>query len=383
MHALRLSRPTQVQATAIPAALEGNHVVLTAQTGSGKTLGYVLPLLELLRRDRAREARTTSPASPSPQALIVVPTRELAAQVCRVWSDFTECTGLTCSLLTRQAFQTSNEVAAWVSPARDTAGKGEPALWTRLRHLRYLVLDEADSLFAMQQRNQLAPLPLHRLQGGQLWCVAATMTRGSLAQVEALARALTPSRKLFIARDNGLHEPPRIVRIRFELVQHPPQKVTRLLEWLQADARGLLRDGKSTLVFCNSIQTCRFVQHTLREQGVLALACHGGMPTRMRDAAVEQFANGTADVLICSDLMARGIDWPFVGRVLSFDAPATYHHFLHRAGRLRRGGDCITLIRRARREQDLAMMIAKRFPERTHWQVMEQQPSLGRDRLRP
>ncbi|KAK4530672.1 hypothetical protein CCYA_CCYA05G1529 [Cyanidiococcus yangmingshanensis] len=217
----------------------------------------------------------------------------------------------------------------------------------------------------MQRHNQLAALPLKQLQGGQMWFAAATVTRSNLAEAERLTQAVSPSRRLFVARDDGLHRPPLDARVRFEQVEHPPQKVTRLLEMLRGGPDGLLRDGRSTLIFCNSIQTCRFVQYTLHEHGILAAACHSGLSVRLREASLMSFMNGTADVLICSDLAARGLDWPFVRRVICFDAPLSYHHFLHRVGRLRQGGTCTILLRRAKREQALAECISERLSQRT------------------
>jgi superfamily II DNA/RNA helicase len=352
-----------VQSAAIPAALSGNHVFLTAQTGSGKTLGYVLPLLEILLRDRKREPEASAALRPQSQALVVVPTRELALQVQRVWAGFTPVTGLVCARLAPQALHRTANVAAWVTPAVD-APEGVAALWGQIPGLRYLVLDEADALFAMQRNQQLAALPLRRLQDGQLWFSAATVTRNLLAEAEHLARTLSPHRRMVIARDDGLNRPPAAARVHFVQVEYPPEKVTRLLSVLRGDKDGLLRDGKTSLVFCNSIPACRFVQHTLHENGILALACHSGLSLRLREAALERFASGAADVLVCSDLVARGIDWPFVRRVICFDAPLTYHHFLHRIGRLRQGGDCTILLRRARREQSLATFINDRLTQR-------------------
>ncbi|KAF6003905.1 DEAD (Asp-Glu-Ala-Asp) box polypeptide 41 [Cyanidiococcus yangmingshanensis] len=353
---LGLERPTQVQAAAIPAALSGSHVFLTAQTGSGKTLGYILPLIELLQRDHKGQFDEKGSAAHRSQALIVVPTRELALQVVRVWEAFTAVTGLVCAQLTRCALRRSESVAAWVTPAKE-ASAGNGVLWNRVPGLRYLVLDEADALFSMQRHNQLAALPLKQLRGGQMWFAAATVTRSNLAEAERLTQAVSPSRRLFVARDDGLHRPPLDARVRFEQVEHPPQKVTRLLGMLRGGPDGLLRDGRSTLIFCNSIQTCRFVQYTLHEHGILGC----GVPQRI----VGAFMNGAADVLICSDLAARGLDWPFVRRVICFDAPLSYHHFLHRVGRLRQGGICTILLRRAKREQALAECISERLSQRT------------------
>ncbi|KAK4535538.1 hypothetical protein CDCA_CDCA05G1563 [Cyanidium caldarium] len=203
----------------------------------------------------------------------------------------------------------------------------------------------------MQHRRQAPPLPATLFGGAQLFFVAATVTRQTVHEAEQLARQVDASRlPMQVVRTARLHQPPADVRVRWMQVHRAPDRVPRLLECLRATAD----DEPATMIFCNSIDACRFVQHTLAEHGWDSAACHGGLPPPRRRLEFERFVSGTTSRMVCTDVAARGLDLRFLRRVICFDAPRSLSEYLHRIGRLRDGGECVVLLRPAARDQALA-----------------------------
>ncbi|KAL8487040.1 hypothetical protein ACS0TY_023653 [Phlomoides rotata] len=288
-----ITSPTEIQCIGIPALLNGDSVVLGSHTGSGKTLAYLLPLVQLLRRDEALHGMLMKPKRP--RAVILCPTRELCEQVFRV----SKC-------ISHHARFRSTMVSGGgrLRPQEDSLNSpidmivGTPG--RVLQHIEegnivygditYLVLDEADTMFdhgfGPDIRKFLQPLRNRASRpdglGFQTVLVTATMTK-----------VLEPS----------------------------------------------LAKGNRVMVFCNTLNSSRAVDHYLSENQISAVNYHGEVPAEQRIKNLEKFKSNDGDcpTLVCTDLAARGLDLD-VDHVIMFDFPSNSIDYLHRTGRTARMG---------------------------------------------
>ena len=316
--------PTPVQAAAIPAILAGRDVWACAQTGSGKTAAFALPIIERC---------ALLPAGSTLQALILVPTRELAQQVgaaCAAYAQFaprrvkvvTAFGGVSINPQMMDLRGGADIVVA--TPGRLLDLVEQHAL--RLHDLHTLVLDEADRLFdlgfAEELKQVLAALPARR----QNLLFSATFPEA----VHALAELL-------------LHEPVRIdvpagetttprITQRAVLVDRPRR--TPLLRHLI-----VAQNWSRVLVFTATRYTTEHVAEKLRRAGIRASALHGELSQSARNQALENFKAGRVQVLLATDLAARGIDITALPVVVNYDLPRSTEDYLHRIGRTARAGE--------------------------------------------
>lgn len=318
--------PTPVQAAAIPAVLKGGDVLATAQTGSGKTMAFVLPLLQRWLATRLEKPRRV-------HTLILVPTRELAAQV-------TE-TVLRCSVHLPERIKVVSAFGGVsinpqmmalrggadfviATPGRLLDLVDQNAL--HLPHVASLVLDEADRLldlgFADELARVLALLPKKR----QNLLFSATFPE----PVQALARGL-------------LHEP-----VLVEIVSEPADMSVieqRAIEVDTAQRTPLLRhliktEGwKRVLVFVAKQYTAEHVADKLRRGGISAVAFHGELSQGARSEALADFKDSHIHVLVATDLAGRGLDIAQLPVVLNYDLPRSAVDYTHRIGRTGRAGE--------------------------------------------
>ncbi len=315
--------PTPVQTAAIPAILQGRDVWACAQTGSGKTAAFALPLIERCLAGVA--------GSPMP-ALILVPTRELAAQVgaaCDAYAQFaprrlTIVTAAGGVSINPQMIALRGGVDILVAtPGRLLDLHERNAI--RLQTIATLVLDEADKLFEFGFADELdrilALLPARR----QNLLFSATFPR----EVHALADALLQS-PIRIDVPATPANTPRIEQ-RAVLVERPRR--TQLLRHLFA-THGWSR----ALVFTATRYTTEHVAEKLRRLGLAATALHGELSQTARTQALAQFKAGRVQVLLATDLAARGIDITALPAVVNYDLPRSTDDYLHRIGRTARAG---------------------------------------------
>jgi superfamily II DNA/RNA helicase len=317
--------PTPIQEQAIPYVLQGRDVLGCAQTGTGKTAGFVLPMLEILDNGRAR-ARM-------PRSLILEPTRELAAQVAENFEKYGKYHKLSMALLiggetmVEQIRALDNSVDVLIAtPGRmiDLFERGK----IMLADIKVFVIDEADRMLDM----------------------------GFIPDVEKIAGLLPPLKQtLFFSATM----PPEIRKLADRFLSNPKtvsvsppastatnvtQKFIALKsdnDWLKREAlRALLRrdNVKNAFIFCNRKKDVALLHKSLVKHGFDAAALHGDMEQSDRTATLEKFRNNDVAFLVCSDVAARGLDIDAVSHVFNFDVPFNSEDYVHRIGRTARAG---------------------------------------------
>lgn len=332
--------PTPIQERAIPVALSGRDVLGIAQTGTGKTGAFVLPMLTRLEKGRAR-ARM-------PRMLIIEPTRELAAQVVDALNLLGSQHKLTVSLLIggvsfdeqdRKLDRGADVVIATPGRLLDHFERGK----LLLTGVELLVIDEADRMLDMgfipDVERICKLLPFTR----QTLFFSATMP----PEIQRLVSAF-------------LHNPERIevarpastatnVTQRLVAVSNEPKDKRATLRELIKGAEGL----KNAIVFCNRKRDVATLFRSLQRHGFNAGALHGDMDQHARMATLDQFRSGELTLLVASDVAARGLDIPEVSHVFNFDVPThaeDYVHRIGRTGRAGRSGMAMTLVTRSERK---------------------------------
>ena len=317
---MRFSEPTPVQAAAIPQALEGKDVIATAQTGTGKTLAFLIPVIEKLAREH----------STGIQALALVPTRELAMQVVAQYDAIrgkkTQPAALVVGgLPERRQLDAIRRGAAFVVA---TPGRLEDYMDRRLvslTNVRTLILDEADRMLDMgflpAIRRIVGSLPKER----QTLCFSATM-EGSMAQ---LVRDYT--RNAVRISLGSTSKPSENVRLQaFETADgEKPEALYKLLD----------TEPGRCLVFSRTKRGTERIAKGLIRQGIQAGMIHGDRSQSQRTAALTAFQRGQYRVLVATDVAARGIHVQDIAHVINYDLPEVAENFIHRVGRTGRAGE--------------------------------------------
>ncbi|WP_238419408.1 DEAD/DEAH box helicase [Streptomyces taklimakanensis] len=328
----------------LPVALSGADVIGQAKTGTGKTLGFGLPLLESVVVPADVEAGRATPEqlTDAPQALVVVPTRELCQQVTNDLLTAGKVRNVrVLSIYGGRAYEPQVEAlkkgvdVIVGTPGRllDLAGQRK----LDLSHIRALVLDEADEMldlgFLPDVEKIIQKLPVKR----QTMLFSATMP----GQVISLARRYMsqPTHIRATAPDDEGATVANTTQHVFRA--HSLDKVEMVSRILQADGRGL------AMIFCRTKRTAADVADQLSRRGFAAGAVHGDLGQGAREQALRAFRNGKIDVLVCTDVAARGIDVDGVTHVINYQTPEdekTYLHRIGRTGRAGRTGIAVTLV---------------------------------------
>ncbi|MTH33210.1 DEAD/DEAH box helicase [Paracoccus limosus] len=329
--------PTPIQAGAIPPALEGRDVLGIAQTGTGKTASFTLPMITLLGRGRAR-ARM-------PRSLVLCPTRELAAQVAENFDIYAKHTRLTKALLIGGvSFGEQDKLidrgvdVLIATPGRllDHFERGK----LLLTGVQIMVVDEADRMLDMgfipdiERIFQLTPFTRQTL------FFSATMA----PEIERITDTFLHSpERIEVARQATTSE-----TITQKLVEITPtrrdQSAKQKRELLRAliDAEG--EALKNAIIFCNRKTDVDIVAKSLKAHGYDAAPIHGDLDQRHRMATLDDFREGKLRFLVASDVAARGLDIPAVSHVFNFDLPSHAEDYVHRIGRTGRAGRLGTAI---------------------------------------
>ena len=317
--------PTPIQSAAIPVAVTGRDVLGIAQTGTGKTASFVLPMITRLETGRAR-ARM-------PRSLILAPTRELAAQVAQSFEKYGVNHKLDVALLIGgvsmddQVKKLDRGVDVLIAtPGRllDHFGRGR----IMLMGVEILVIDEADRMLDM----------------------------GFIPDIEKICKLLPPRRQtLFFSATM----PPEITRLVSQFLRDPERvEVTRPAttaktitqsfhytadgeDWVKRDIlRNMIRTGdvKNAIIFCNRKRDVAILLKSLLKHGFNAGALHGDMDQKSRMETLDKFRSGDINILAASDVAARGLDIPDVSHVFNFDLPWQSDDYVHRIGRTGRAG---------------------------------------------
>ncbi|CAK9035666.1 unnamed protein product [Durusdinium trenchii] len=327
-----LSVPTRVQDMTLPMLLEGVSTFILAQTGTGKTLAYVLPIVHKLL---TTNTEGFFPKSRRPRAIIVQPTRELALQTIKVVRNFPVRSAVlapSCSFIKEsQALHQGVDVVV-ATPFRLILHLAKAHL--ELNDVRHVVLDEADTLCDTFYQKEASKL----LQGLQKDCrvkpqivvVGATRT----GAVSAFLRQHLNQTEVMPVVTTDAHVPPPNLEQVFV-----PTKGRRLLTVLWEVLGEVATVNRKTLIFTNRLPSCRMVFKSLQEHGVNAVALHGNVHPKKRKEAYEAFNSASgAEVMVCTNLASRGLDFSNVHHVVMYDFPLNMADYLHRVGRTARGG---------------------------------------------
>jgi ATP-dependent RNA helicase RhlE len=307
--------PTPVQAQAIPPALEGRDVLATAQTGTGKTLSFLIPIVEMLQKAQDRNAA---------QALILLPTRELAMQVETAFKAIRTSSEQTVALVVG-GMQERPQLDAIRRGARvivATPGRLEDFLkrkLVRMDQIRMLVLDEVDRMLDMGFQPAIARIATMIPDQRQTLCYSATL-EGVVKQVAA--RYLKSPVRIEVG---SVLRPCENVELRtFEVEQN---NKLELLEHLLSGEKG------SFLVFVRTKHGADRVARRLVRSGWSATQIHGDRSQSQRNSALRSFSEGRHRVLVATDVAARGIDVAHIAHVVNYDLPKQAEDFVHRVGR--------------------------------------------------
>ncbi|AJC56128.1 DEAD/DEAH box helicase [Streptomyces sp. 769] len=328
----------------LPVALSGNDVIGQAKTGTGKTLGFGLPLLERVTVPADVEAGRATPEqlTEAPQALVVVPTRELCQQVTNDLLTAGKVRNVrVLAIYGGRAYEPQVEAlkkgvdVVVGTPGRllDLAGQRK----LDLSQVRTLVLDEADEMldlgFLPDVERIIQLLPAKR----QTMLFSATMP----GQVISLARRYM-SQPTHIRATAPDDEGATVANITQHVYRaHSLDKPEMVARMLQAEGRGL------AMVFCRTKRTAADIADQLARRGFASGAVHGDLGQGAREQALRAFRNGKVDVLVCTDVAARGIDVEGVTHVINYQSPEDEKTYLHRIGRTGRAGakgTAVTLV---------------------------------------
>src|SRR3954462_4901596 len=322
---LGYEEPTPVQREAIPPLLEGRDVLGQAATGTGKTAAFALPLLHLLTPDSDARERT--------RAFILVPTRELAMQVAEAVHKYGKSMQI-CALPIYGGASMETQIRSLkrgVDVVVATPGRALDHIrrkTLKLDHVKMVVLDEADEMldmgFAEDLEAILGELPAERQT--------------------ALFSATLPPRIAEIAKRH-LKDPAR-VRIDREVVPAGSAPRVRQVAYIVPRAHKIatlgrvldVEDPTSAIVFCRTRTEVDELTESLNGRGYRAEALHGGLSQEQRDRVMKKFRANTAELLIATDVAARGLDVEHVSHVVNYDVPTSAEAYVHRIGRTGRAG---------------------------------------------
>lgn len=324
--------PFPIQEATLPLALAGNDLIGQAKTGTGKTLGFGIPMVDRVVGPMD-EGWSSHPAPGKPQALAVVPTRELCIQVAE---------DLTVAGKNRNVRVLAVYGGRAFEPQIDSLKRGVEIVvgtpgrlldLSRQGHLdlgyvRILVLDEADKMLDLGFLPDVERLLSQVPAGRQMMLFSATMP----GEVITLARKFMDQPTHIRAQDPD-DQGQTVAAVEQHVFRaHAMDKIEMLARILQSEGRG------PSIVFCRTKRTTQKVSDELYERGFASGAVHGDLGQGAREQAVRAFRNGKIDILVATDVAARGIDIEGVTHVINFQCPEDENAYLHRTGRTGRAG---------------------------------------------
>ncbi|KAF2644953.1 DEAD-domain-containing protein [Massarina eburnea CBS 473.64] len=319
---LGFTHATPIQEQSIPLALEGRDVIGLAETGSGKTAAFVLPILQALME--------------KPQALfglVLAPTRELAFQISQQVEALGSIINVKCATLVGGMDMVSQSIAIGKRPHIVVATPGrlmdhlENTKGFSLKHLRYLVMDEADRLLDLDFGPILDKiLKVLPREGRHTYLFSATMS----TKIENLQRAALHN-PLRVSISSSSHQLVSTLMQRYIFLPHKHKDLYLI---------HLLNDaiGHPTIIFTRTVNETQRVAILLRTLGFGAIPLHGQLNQSARLGALSKFKTKSRDIMVCTDVAARGLDIPSVDLVINLDLPADSKTYVHRVGRTARAG---------------------------------------------
>ena len=333
LESLGYEEPTPIQQEAIPPLLTGRDLLGRAATGTGKTAAFTLPLLQCLAH---------SERQPHPFALILVPTRELAIQVCEAVQRYGKEQRI--AILAVYGGQAIRPQLVALKRGVDvvvaTPGRALDHIRRKtlqLKDLKIVVLDEADEMLNMGFAEDLDAILQETPSSRQTALFSATMP----LRIASIARRhLQDPVEIQIAKEEVKSgTAPRVHQVGYLVAR--PHKVAALVRILD------MASPQSTLVFCRTRLEVDELTSTLNSRGYKGEGLHGGMNQAQRDRVMLSFRKGNTELLVATDVAARGLDISHVSHVMNYDVPSSpeaYVHRIGRTGRAGRGGEAITLV---------------------------------------
>ncbi|KAH0839106.1 ATP-dependent rRNA helicase RRP3 [Fonsecaea monophora] len=314
--------PTPIQAEAIPLALQGRDLIGLAETGSGKTAAFVLPILQALM-DKPQQLHS----------LILAPTRELAYQISQAVEALGSLIAVRCAVLVGGMDMIPQAIALGKKPHVVVATPGrlldhlENTKGFSLRQLKYLVMDEADRLLDLDFGPILDKiLKILPREGRKTYLFSATMS----SKVESLQRAsLSNPLRVAVSQDKYQTVSTLIQSYLFIPHKHKDLYLIHVLNELA---------GQTGIIFTRTVNEAQRISILLRTLGFSAIPIHGQLSQQARLAALNKFRAKSRNLLVASDVASRGLDIPSVDLVINFDLPHDSKTYIHRVGRTARAG---------------------------------------------
>ncbi len=321
---LGFEKPTEIQGKAIPAIFSGRDIMASAETGSGKTAAYALPIIQEIGRQNSKGKKTV-------QALILVPTRELAIQVHEQFKRFSLNSGIRTACIyggTRFERQTRNLergvdiIVATPGRLIDHINRGN----ADLASAGMLVLDEADRMLDMGFMPQVRQIVKKMTNRRQTLMFSATISKGIVSAAEEfLAKPVT------IRVSTNRVEPKNIVQKVFLVAESEKEELLIKLIKDQSDVN-------SVLVFARTRAKATRIRKKLCAADVPAEEIHGNISQNKREKTLLRYRKGEFSVLVATDVAARGLDVPEISHVVNYDLPDQAEDYVHRIGRTGRAG---------------------------------------------
>lgn len=313
-----ISKPTDIQTLVIPEILAGKDLIALANTGSGKTLAYALPLVEKIKAD------------PKQQAVVLVPTRELAIQVTQVFNQTAAAFNLSAICLCGGVDKAEQQQALLLQPEIIVATTGRLLDLINdglnLNSVSYLVLDEADRLLDMGFWPDVQTIASRTNQQRQTAMFSATFSDQLKKQASTLMRSAI---ELSAHQQNSTNKD---VSESLYLV-NKGSKTKALIELIQQNK------WSQVLVFIGAKENADALSKKLNKAGIISQALHGNKDQNEREQILAQFKTGQSQVLIATDLLARGVHIDQLPAVVNFELPMHAETYVHRVGRTARAGE--------------------------------------------
>ena len=324
--------PFPIQEMVLPIALADGDVIGQAKTGTGKTLAFGIPLIERVIAPNDSEWQELEHKG-APQVLVVVPTRELCIQVAKDIDELANNRGIrTLAVYGGRAFEPQIEaLSAGIEIVVGTPGRLLDLYrqgHLKLKEVSRLVLDEADEMLDLGFLPDVEKIFTSTPKRSQTMLFSATMP----GDILSLARRFM-NQPIHIRTQDNEDEGAVVSKIEQHVYRaHAMDKIEMLARILQADGRG------PTIVFCRTKRTCQKTADDLLERGFRSATIHGDLAQTAREKALNDFKAGKTDVLVATDVAARGIDIDGITHVINYQCPEDEKTYVHRIGRTARAG---------------------------------------------
>ncbi|MDD4353755.1 MAG: DEAD/DEAH box helicase, partial [Candidatus Nanoarchaeia archaeon] len=322
LDAKKITKPTLVQEKTIPVILKGNDLLVQSETGSGKTLCFALPSIQMIQKGKGI------------QALIIAPTRELAKQVANEYEKFSKSKGLKIAIvyggvsINNQIVSTATSEIVVGTPGRLLDLINRNAL--HLKCCPMLIIDEADKLMEMGFIEDIQRIIKEMPAKKQTLMFSATIN----SQINRIVEKYL-NNPVKVILENMIKN---LILKQYYYDVNSKDKISLLIHLLKKETRGLV------LIFANTKHQTRFLSKVLQKNGIKSDCLNGDMSQNLREKVMQEFARGKIDALIATDVAARGIHIDDITHVINFDLPDESETYLHRIGRTARSGKKGTAI---------------------------------------